>query len=243
MTPIIWIIILLGLSLGLKNPKKSRKTLIITVIVFLFFSNSFIVDEFIRLWELPITGTKYLTENYNVGIVLGGGMVTFDKKNDRIIFRENVDRILQAVELYKTDKIKKILISGGSGSLVFNEMIESVILKKYLITIGIPENDIIIDSISKNTHENAVQSSYILKKNYPDSNYLLITSALHMRRALACFNKEGIKPASYCTNKIVGERRFDIYYLFIPKAENFILWENLIHEVSGYFVYSVFGYI
>ena len=109
LTPIIWIIILLGLSLGLKNPKKSRKALIITVIVFLFFSNSFIVDEFIRLWELPITGTKYLTENYNVGIVLGGGMVTFDKKNDRIIFRENVDRILQAVELYKTDKIGFIL--------------------------------------------------------------------------------------------------------------------------------------
>ena len=53
---------------------------------------------------------------------------------------------------------------------------------------GIPENDIIIENKSRNTHENAFYTAQLFEKNgFSKSNNLLITSSMHMRRAQACF--------------------------------------------------------
>ena len=77
----------------------------------MFFSNSFIADEFIRLWEVSLTDYSELIEKeYSAGIVLGGGMVSKDAKTGKITFRNNVDRILQTVDLYNKGIIKKIII-------------------------------------------------------------------------------------------------------------------------------------
>ncbi|MCK4638323.1 MAG: YdcF family protein, partial [Bacteroidales bacterium] len=148
LSPILWIFALVLISLFSKKRRKSRKYLLAAIILFLIFSNSFIVDEVMRVWEVPVTKTEELDDCYDVGIVLGGSMVTYDSKNDRLTYRNNIDRILQAIELYKIGKIQKILISGGAGNIVFRDMLESVFIKRFLINIGITENDIIIDSIS-----------------------------------------------------------------------------------------------
>jgi len=243
LSPVFGVFILLLISLFIKNSKKSRCMLIISVIVFYFFSNSFIAGQVMSIWEMPITKTEDIADAYDVGIVLGGGMVTIDTDYDRLTFRYNTDRIMQAIKLYKTNKIKKILLSGGSGSIIYNNMLESVLLKRYLVTIGIPQNDILIDSISKNTRENAVESAKILKDKFPDKKYLLITSAVHMRRAMACFKKENISAIPYCTDKCVGKKRYDFAHLFVPNLGSFAYWNKIIHEITGYAVYDMIGYI
>ena len=56
---------------------------------------------------------------------------------------------------------------------------------------GIPENDIIIENKSRNTHENAFYTGQLFEKNgFSKSNNLLITSSMHMRRAQACFENK-----------------------------------------------------
>jgi len=215
---------------------------LVSIIMFLFFSNSFITDGFIRLWERPVVKIQDIDEVYDVGIVLGGGMITYEKQTDKLTFRSNVDRIMQAVELYKAGKIKDILISGGPGSLLYRDMYEAVLLKRFLLKIDIPDSIIYIDSVSDNTHQNAVFSKEIIDEIFPDGKFLLITSAIHMKRAKACFSKTGIEVDEYCTNKYVGERRYQFDYLFVPFMVNFLLWDELIHEVIGSIVYSIMGY-
>ncbi|MCD4680147.1 MAG: YdcF family protein, partial [Bacteroidales bacterium] len=185
---------------------------------------------------------KNLTEQFDVGIVLGGGMITFDKENNRLSFRDNVDRIMQAVRLYKSGKIHKILISGGSGRLLFRNMKESELLKDYFVEIGILSHDMIIETNSDNTYENAKYSSEILLNEYPESSYLLITSAIHMRRAKACFNKFDIKLSTYPTNKLVGKRRYQFSHMFVPDVNSLGRWNIFLHEFFGYLVYKVMGY-
>jgi len=243
LTPIVWVLILLLLALFIRNRKKARRLLIIAVALLYFFLNPFIASEFMRMWEKPVTRTQDLAEHYDAGIVLGGGMVTIDKEYDRLTFRTNTDRILQAVDLYKTNRIDKILISSGSGSLVFKDMLESTLLKRYLLTIGIPKEDILIDSISNNTRQNAIYSAKILKSKFPGGKFLLITSAFHMRRAMACFEEESIIAIPYCTGKYVGDRRWDFQHLFVPNLESMMMWDKLIHEVAGYMIYAVMGYL
>jgi uncharacterized SAM-binding protein YcdF (DUF218 family) len=242
-TPLTWIIVLLLLALFLKNKKWKKRCLVYCIIITLLFTNHFLADEAVSLWEYPITQNKDLAASYDVGIVLGGGMITIDADYDRMTFRNNVDRILQAVSLYKSGRIKKMLISSGSGSLIYRNMLEAALLKRYLSNIGIPDSVMLVDSISDNTYQNAINSSQILKKDFPKGKFLLITSSMHMHRAKECFEKAGINVTPYSTNKQTGKRGFDFIHFLIPDVEALTEWDSLIHEVFGYMVYDILGYL
>ncbi len=242
--PLTWIIGLLILSLVSKNLKRKKTFLIIGFTTLLFFSNEFIANEFMRIWEKPMIEDCQLKENYDVCVVLGGGMIDYDAQFTRSIFRNNTDRILQAVRLYKEGRVNNILISSGSGDIIYRDIIESSLLKSYLcLAFDMPDSVIYIDTISENTYQNAVYSSILLKEKFPDKNYLLITSASHMRRSLACFNAQGINLDYYVTDKNAGQRRCDVFILLFPSSEAFQLWDELFHEWIGYITYFVYGYL
>jgi uncharacterized SAM-binding protein YcdF (DUF218 family) len=169
-------------------------------------------------------------------------MITYDDKYERINFMASNDRLMQALELYRLGYCEKIFITGGSGKIFNQKHKESIILKDYLILLGIPESDIVIESQSKNTYENAVESAKILNPTENKNTYLLITSAYHMRRAVGCFSKQGFVFDIYVTDRYSGNRKFTLDQLFVPKAEVLEGWTLLIHEVTGYVVYGLVGY-
>ena len=240
-TPILWIFTLLLFAFISKNPKRKKRCLIGAVVLFYFFSNTFLLNEVSRLWEIPATPYKEL-KTYDVGIVLSG-MLRYDIAMDRIQFESGADRLFQAVELYKTGVIKKILITGGSGNIESAYVKEALFARRYLLTIGIPDKDIWIESDSRNTRENAVFTKQLIdKKEYMDGKFLLITSARHMRRSLACFKKVGINAEPYSVDRDTGPvRRFSLYFL-IPNAETLVKWESIFHEWIGLLVYKIKGY-
>jgi len=79
LSPFIWLFILLLLMLVTGNPKRLRKIIIITFCGFIFFSNSFILNEIMNIWEYKTTKKQELSRSYDVGVVLGGGMVTIER--------------------------------------------------------------------------------------------------------------------------------------------------------------------
>ncbi|MEI6123731.1 MAG: YdcF family protein [Bacteroidota bacterium] len=242
LSPLTWVVLLLLCGLVIRNSKRARHYYLAGFIAFMFFTNAPIIDELVRAWEEPMM-IPAANEHYQAGVVLGGGMVTIDTDYDRLIFRENTDRFLQAFSLYKNHIIKKIIISGGSGSLVFKETIEATLIKRYLTDVGVPLSDIIIDSTSNNTYENAVNCTKIIGSRYQTGRFLLLTSALHMRRAAACFGSQGQCMVMYPVGKMVGKRRTDIGYYLLPDTEALIRWEKYLHEVLGYLSYTFMGYI
>lgn len=207
------------------------------LILIIFFSNGFIFEEIMRCWEIQPIHDKNI-KSYDAGIVLGG-IISYEDELDRIQFYRSSDRLFQAVNLYKKGKIKKIIFAGGSGSLTLTGLKEAPLVTKYLSELGIPTEDILYESQSRNTHENAKYIKGIIKEN---EKYLLITSAYHMRRSLACFDKAGIKTFPYSTDQYSGSRRFYFDHLFIPDIQFMYEWDVLIHEIVGYCVYKVMGY-
>jgi uncharacterized SAM-binding protein YcdF (DUF218 family) len=241
--PFSWILILLAFYLFLKNAKWKRISKITLVFCLVFFSNSFIFYEFERLWEVhgtPVSKVK----KYEVGIVLGG-MFEFDNDVKQLSVRRGADRIWQALALYKKGKIKKILITGGSGYVTDRGLNEAKQLKPYLIQIGIPEKDIIIEINSKNTYENAVETKKILVRSYPHiKKCLLITSGQHMRRARAIFKKEGFVFDTFSTDLYTSPKRHYYWHQFIvPDVEVLFNWNGLIKEWFGYISYWFAGYL
>lgn len=211
-----------------------------------FFSNSFIVDEVYRWWEIPAISMDHL-EYYDCAIVLGGMTNRYDAKNDRVSFHGGIDRLLQSLLLQKSFKVDKLLLSSGSGYLMYPEEKEAKMIEKFLNQLDYDLTDFWVESESRNTHENAELSIDLLKNKYGErfneKRYLIITSGYHMRRAMACFEKQGLKVNVYTTNMKSGPRKFNLEHLLIPSVGAVGRWNALGHELVGYLSYKVMGYI
>jgi len=208
----------------------------------LFFSNSFIYDEFMRSWEIPITPYDKLDSSYDAAIVLSG-MLVYDVVNERVQFNRRNDRLMQAILLYKEGKVKKLFFSGGSGSLIYHDKKESMLVKPFLISMGVSPEDILLETQSDNTFQNAYYSRPLLDNYFTKGKFLLITSAFHERRSLACFRKQGIHVTPYSTDRYSGPRKFQFDHMLLPNAETLFNWDTLIHEWVGYVMYKMMGYL
>ena len=88
-------------------------------------------------------------------------------------------------------KAPLIIVSGGNVFLQEGIRPESAYTADLLQEWGIPQSAIIFEGNSRNTRENAVETSRLLK-NRQLNRVLLVTSAFHMPRALATFRAVGI---------------------------------------------------
>jgi len=238
--PITWLFVLLMIALFSRKPLRKKRSLLLFGLAFYVFCNSFLANEFMRVWEIAPVAEDNLPV-YDAGIVLSG-MMTYDITLKKYQFMHGVDRLLQAIELYKKGKIRKIVFTGGSGSLTYSYIKEGMLIKNYLLRIGIPPADLFIETESNNTHENATFTKPILDKEFPNGKFLLITSAYHMRRSIACFKKAGIHVTPYSTDRQAGERKFVFDFMFIPNVDALEVWQMAIHEMVGYLIYKMAGY-
>jgi uncharacterized SAM-binding protein YcdF (DUF218 family) len=238
--PLTWIIVLLFFAVFSKNETRKKKCLYWTLGLTLFFSNSFIFDEAARLWEIPATPYEKV-DNYEYAILLGG-MSVDDEELDRVQFFRGVDRLIQTIDLYKRGKVKKIIFTGGSGRVLKPEMKEAALVKPYILKMGVAEEDLIIENESKNTRENALFTKKIVDSLQLKNNFLLVTSAFHMRRSLGCFQKTGYVVTPYSTDRYAGPRKYEFDHLLVPNISTINDWNNLVHEIVGYFIYKIMGY-
>lgn len=209
----------------------------------IFFSNPWITNKAISAWEVAPVNSNTITQTYDVGIVLGGSMRYYDNTTQRVVYSASVDRLIQVIDLYHLGKIKKIFLSGGSGYVNFPDWKESVFLKEVLKKSNVPERDILMENISRNTRENAVETAAVLKSGKYGNRFLLITSATHMRRSLACFHKVGLQPDPYAVDARSGVDMYTLDKLIKPDSENISNWDILIHEWLGMLMYKISGYI
>jgi len=242
-TPLAWIIVLLILSFILREKKKTQHRLRITsLVLLLIFTNPWLVSRVIWWWEVPAVKSEQIDKPYDVGVVLGGSMRYYDPSVNRVVYSSSVDRLLQALQLYHDGKIRKILLSGGSGFVNYQDWKESGLIAKVLLKSGVKEDDIILENGSRNTYENAVNSVALLRSGDYGSRVLLITSAFHMRRSLMCFEKTGFKvdPFSVDLRSAIHINTLDRYIQ--PDAECMVQWDMLIHEWVGILMYKMMGY-
>ncbi len=207
----------------------------------LFFSNPFLSNAVMRAWEVAPEPIATLPL-HRVGIVLGG--ITTDKEpRDRVHVAGSADRVLHAVQLYRQKKIKKILVSGGSGKLLKDQVPESELLERILLLSGIPPRDILVEAESRNSRENALNCARLLNEQFPNEECLLITSAYHMRRAEACFRKAGLEVYPFGVDFRSDEPEYTPDRLLLPSASAIEGWEIVVREWVGMGAYAVAGYI
>jgi uncharacterized SAM-binding protein YcdF (DUF218 family) len=118
------------------------------------------------------------------------------------VFRE---RINHAIDLYRSDKVRKIIFTGGRGNR--NELTEAAAARRYAIRNGVPAKDILIEERSHTTYENVVNA-----KQLADANglmkVLIVSDPMHMKRGVAMAGDIGLEayPSPTPTTKYQGWR-------------------------------------
>lgn len=148
------------------------------------------------------------------------------------------DRLWEVVRLWRAGKAPRIIISGGGPE---GEISEAQLMADILVSVGVPRSAMVLEERSRNTHDNAVYTAQLLRDQQLDS-VLLVTSAFHMRRALACFAAQGVSPIAVPTDHRhtlrAGKRPS-----WLPTVDGLKATSTAVHETVGYWSYRLRGWL
>ncbi len=235
--PSVWVMLLLLLAIW-KYQRNGRKYLVAAFSIFMILGNNALLQLTLRWWEpLPVE----LTKSYSQAVVLGGYLSENTLRENALPeFGERAERLTHALALYQEGKVKNLIFSGGSGGILHEQIAEATVVKSFVQQLGYPISDFIFEDEAINTHENATKSVAFIDKDEP---VVLITSAWHMYRSIACFNKEGIEVIPYPVDYMQSLSPLYPTDYFLPKPAVLWHWEILIKEWVGLLIYKMKGYI
>lgn len=241
--PLTWIVILFVLSYFIKNKKWRRGLFISAICILLVFSNKPLLQWAQYMTTRQYSHQKLPQKHYEVAIVMGGFSDCFDTATMRPNFIDDRgERLWEAIRLYENGVAEKIMITGDatiSKDKTGNGTSDS--FKKYLSDFGIHHDNLILEHYARNTRENATLSIAILDSiGYKPEQCLLVTSATHLKRSLACFEAAGWTLDGYATN--IYSKPHPKIYQFLPQWKPLTDWKELFNEWIGGIVYKIVGY-
>ena len=208
----------------------------------------------ILVWSLPVTSlwlggaleSRYpfqLPESLpqaDAIVVLGGNV-----QNNRANWFEpynratSVNRIDRTAALYFAKRAPLILVSGGA---LEGPVSDAQGMARVLKQMGIPEHAILLEHESRNTYENAALTHDTLKKNNI-RHVLLVTSALHMPRAMAAFDKQNIQATPAGLSAQIYPPNDRALNIWLPDTRSLEASRSILKEYVGLFVYWMRGWV
>ena len=128
-----------------------------------------------------------------------------------------LDRVDMAINLYETGKVSKILVSGDNSTDSHNEVNP---VRLYLISKGIPDQDIFLDHAGFDTYS----TMYRARDIFGVSSVLITTQSFHLPRSVFIARRLGIE--AHGVNSDVGQFLFRNYVREVLANEKAVL--NLI---------------
>jgi uncharacterized SAM-binding protein YcdF (DUF218 family) len=162
------------------------------------------------------------------GIIVLGGAVS-----------ANTERVIAVPALAKRYPAARIIYSGGDAGLFVHHGSEADVVTDLFENLGVPANRLTLDDRSRNTIENAAYSKALAQPK-PGERWLLVTSALHMPRAIGAFRQAGFAveayPVDYQTNGWS-----DMLDVIGGISGGLSHTDNALHEWIGLIAYRVTG--
>jgi len=167
-------------------------------------------------------------------VVLGGGVIRAEisAARDEISVGDTADRIIAAVELARR---------YPSAHVVFVGRTEADFVIQFFEKLGLSRDRVIVERKSSNTIENARFAKQLAVPK-PGETWLLVTSAIHMPRAIGVFRKEGFAVEAYPVDyRTTGTK--DQWTLSTALMGGIGMLDRAVHEWNGLLVYWIRGRI
>lgn len=154
-------------------------------------------DVFLRTLEERFPAMSHIAMPAHVdGIIVLGGAIdpVMSRTRDQVALGSAAERLTAFAALSRKYPNAKRLFTGGSGSVIHQDDKEAPHAERLLKKFGI--SDVVYESQSRNTHENAMLSKALMSPK-ADETWLLVTSAVHMPRAIGVFRAQGWPVTAY----------------------------------------------
>lgn len=125
-------------------------------------------------------------------------------------FSEAAERAIAFGALARRYPQAQLAFVGGSGRLFPDgSALEARMMRMTMPDLGIAPERVVFEENSRNTAENAAFARALLKPE-PGERWLLVTSALHMPRAMGCFRKAGFDVVAFPVDfRTIGPDQLD----------------------------------
>ncbi len=163
--------------------KTYKKILIILGVMFLtIFVYVMGINYYVKYTVMDKIKNTNEVKDIDTIIVLGAKV--YDDGRPSLMLKDRLDK---TIEVYKElDNVNQIIVSGDSENSDYDETTK---MKEYLISNGIPKEDIITDIYGLSTYD----SIYRLKNVYDINKSIIITQKYHLYRSLYIANSLGIE--------------------------------------------------
>ncbi len=167
--------------------KKLRK-------LFIRASLASIVSVGAILWYVKSSSNATIFKDINavpskyVAIIFGAGI-----RQDGTPSKYLKDRLEAGIQLYKHNKVKRILLSGDNGSKRYDEL---EVMKNYCLNAGVPAKDIFVDYAGFDTYSTVFRAKDLFKVD----EAIMVTQAYHLERAIFLGNKMGIQSVGFAAD-------------------------------------------
>lgn len=174
-------------------------------------------------------------------VVLGGTVEPILPPRIDIDMHAGVDRLRKAAQLYRAARARVIVVSGGNQPWSPFAEPEADSMKTLLLEWGVPAEAIVLEGESRNTRENAVQAIELMQ-DLDCGEPLLVTSAAHMKRSVAVFDKLGVTVFPVSADVRVIKNPNLTLLDFLPDADALNMTTDAMREWVGQKVYQVQGW-
>lgn len=158
----------------------------ILVILFVMYTNWIIIST-----ARPFTYRSAAeVPEQNVAIVLGAGVYGRDRLSAML-----EDRVLSAIDLYKSAKVEKLLMTGDNSAANYDEVSA---MRRYALNNAVPVDDIIRDFAGFRTYD----SMYRARNLWGVRSAVVVTQEFHLARSVYIARRLGIDAVG-----LVGDRR------------------------------------
>jgi len=172
-------------------------------------------------------------------VLLGGGVDSRIQQKSQVEFMDHATfvRTRAALALSKKYPDSPILVAGGA----LRTVTEAEVMGHYLRELGVSPTRIHEESESSNTFENTRNVRMLIDQHEFDEHINLVTSALHMKRAKAVFEKQGL---TVCPVAVDPHGLEDVVnYAWWPQISALHKFDLLLHEFIALLLYKVKGQI
>lgn len=154
------------------------------------------------------------------------------------------DRLIMALELMRLGKGKTLVIGGAVTELESGERrIEAELMRQWLAAWQLPQAPVVSLGACENTHDEA-QKVAKLSRERGWKQVVLVTSAYHLPRAVACFRSEGMAVTGVpCDFKTAVSLEGKPSFTLVPRYQGFVKTSIYVREQIGWLVYRWRGWI
>lgn len=243
------LLLVVALIMSWKRSRLVPIPVALALVVLLVSSNNWVANSIVQSLEWQYIPKATLPKADAI-VVLGGATRSQFPPRPAPDLNEGGDRVVYGAELYREGKAPVIIASGGRIEWRGGGASESGDMATILEMMGVPPSAILQDPNSLNTYENAVNVKEIMQKN-KIRRILLVTSAMHMPRALKIFQRQGIEaipaPTDFqITQQEINEANnsFESTVLSIlPDTQRLDRTTRSIKEYVGTFIYWLRGWV